>query len=106
MPPTTPSTLAQAEAAALSCPLQCCCSYDERLNCELLHLTSATTHAALNGANGALFAALPPPKTAEVYGVRYAVFERPDFGQLLVTRYGWPLLLSPKLLLRWKDLRQ
>jgi hypothetical protein len=39
-----------------------------------------------------LFAALPPPKTAEVYGVRYAVFERPDFGQLLVTRYGWPML--------------
>ncbi|MFT3870376.1 MAG: hypothetical protein QM715_18160 [Nibricoccus sp.] len=35
---------------------------------------------------------MPAPKTAEVYGVRYAVFERPDFGQLLVTRYGWPLL--------------
>lgn len=24
--------------------------------------------------------------------MRYAVFERPDFGQLLVTRYGWPML--------------
>jgi len=75
-----------------NCGVSCSCSGEERRGCELFRLVTESRDAARDGVASALFAALPAPKTAEVYGVRYAVFERPDFGQLLVTRYGWPLL--------------
>lgn len=75
-----------------NCGISCTCSGEERRGCELFRWVKESRTAARDGAASALFAALPAPKTAEVYGVRYAVFERPDFGQLLVTRYGWPLL--------------
>jgi len=75
-----------------NCGVSCSCSGEERRGCELFRWVLESRIATRDGVASALFAALPAPKTAEVYGVRYAVFERPDFGQLLVTRYGWPLL--------------
>jgi hypothetical protein len=75
-----------------NCGVGCSCSGEERRGCELFRWVAESRIAARDGIASALFAALPPPKTAQIYGVRYAVFERPDFGQLLVTRYGWPML--------------
>jgi|GEM_PF-416540 len=83
-----------------NCAVSCGCSGEERRGCELFRLVSESRDAIQDGVASVLFGALPAPKTAEIYGVRYAVFERPDFGQLLVTRYGWPMLpaLMPE---RW-----
>lgn len=74
------------------CELNCNCTLDERLNCQIYHLVAACRESGAEPLAGHVFSSLPAPKTADLYGVRYAVFERPDLGQLLVTRYGWSML--------------
>jgi hypothetical protein len=91
--PSTPSVPIPPEADSNHpCEPGCNCTLDERLNCQIFRLVAATHDPGAGSLAGKLFASLPPPKTADLYGVRYAVFEGPDFGQLMVTRYGWSLL--------------
>jgi hypothetical protein len=70
------------------CSQACHCTVGERKGCsfyqKLIDRKDATAGASVS------FDQLPAGKKAEIYGVRYAVFETPSMGQLLVTRYGWP----------------
>ncbi|MFT3783787.1 MAG: hypothetical protein QM790_17385 [Nibricoccus sp.] len=93
------------EASGDACPPGCGCSAEERGGCELFRLVAGVARARQESPgtlSNTLFGALPVPKTADVYGVRYAVFEAPEYGQLLVTRHGWGMLeaLRPR---NWYD---
>jgi hypothetical protein len=88
-----------------ACPPGCACSAEERAGCELFRLVAGAAQARQDSPgtlNATLFGALPTLKTAEIYGMRYAVFEGEKFGQLLVTRHGWGMLkaLRPE---NWYD---
>ena len=102
-PTETPTLLPEPQGD--TCPPDCGCSAEERGGCDLFRLVAGVARARQESPgtlNTTLFGALPAPKTADVYGVRYAVFEGPAFGQLLVTRHGWGMLeaLRPK---NWYD---
>jgi len=95
LPTETPTLIPEAQVEA--CPPGCACSAEERGGCELFRLVAGVARARQDSPgtlNTTLFGALPAPKTADVYGVRYAVFEAPEFGQLLVTRHGWGMLAA------------
>ena len=76
------------------CGPHCLCGESERQACGLTAAARQEAEGHDSLARRLLFSRLPAVKTAEVYGVRYAVFDDPGLGTLLVSHHGWPVLAA------------